>query len=175
MVKSGPTHVAETRKAPMTLSLFPDFHFPEFHYPDFHIVNPGKAQVAECVDHLANLPMFATLSKRHLRAIARLTHEEQIEAGQNLITEGAAAGEAYVILAGSAVVSRSGSTVAQVGPGDVVGEMGMLLDQPRTATVHALTPLEYLVISRKVVQRCVAESPELAWLFLEAVAKHTNS
>ncbi len=144
-------------------------------FPDNHIVSSQKLKLADCVDSLAHLPLFAKVAKRHLRAIAKLTHEEQIEAGENLITEGAAAGEAYIILAGSAVVRRNGRKVAEVGPGDVVGEMGMLLDRPRNSTVQALTPLEYLVISRKVVKECVAESPELAWLLIEAVAHRAET
>ena len=136
---------------------------------------PQKLKLAESVDHLSQLPLFKGVTKRHLRAIARLTHEGQIEAGARLITEGSKGAEAYVIIAGTAIVRRGGRKVAEVGRGDVVGELGMLVDQPRNSTVQALTPLEYLVVSRKAVKACVAESPEFAWLLLEAVASRAPS
>ena len=144
-------------------------------YPDNRRVSSRKVRLTECVDHLARLPLFSTVSKRHLRSIARLTHAGQIEAGANLITEGASAGEAFVIIAGTAVVRRGGRKIAEVGVGDVVGEMGMLLNLPRNSTVQAVTPLEYLVVSRNTVKACVAESPELAWLLIEAVAERASS
>ena len=86
------------------------------------------------------------------------------------ITEGSNGAEAYLIIAGTATVRRGGRKVAEVGRGDVVGELGMLVDRPRNSTVQAVTPLEYLVVSRKAVQACVAESSEFAWLLIEAVA-----
>lgn len=139
-------------------------------FPDNRRSNLQKIKLAESVDHLSQLPLFKGVAKRHLRAIARLTHMGQIEAGAELIREGSRGAEAYVIIAGTATVRRGGRKVAEVGRGDVVGELGMLVDQPRNSTVQAVTPIEYLVVSRKTVKACVAESPEFGWLLIEALA-----
>ena len=97
---------------------------------------------------LTRLPLFAGCSKRDLRALARRSHSVMVDAGATLFTEGAPSTAAYVIVAGTAEVRGRGRKIATLGPGDVVGELGLLLDRPRNATVTALTSIDALEIGR---------------------------
>ena len=71
------------------------------------------------------------------------------------------------------VIGRNGRT-AQVGPGDVVGELGLLLDRARNATVRARTPLECLALGRDDLKAAVMASPELGWTLLCTVAERLD-
>ena len=125
----------------------------------------------ERVRLLGGLALFRGCTKRQLRSLAKLTRIVQIEPGEMLITAGAVSTDAYLITAGSAEVdSRKGKKV-QFGPGDVVGELGLLLDRPRNATVRAVTPLECLALGRSDLKAAVETSPELGWSLLQTVAE----
>lgn len=145
--------------------------FPETTAPD----SIRTLRMSERVEQLVQLPLFSQCSKRHLRALARLTRQQQLEAGATLITEGSDSDEAYVILAGLAVVRRKGRKIAELRTGDVAGELGLLLERPRMATVSARTPLECLVIRRSDLRACIAEAPDLGWLLLQTVALRLSS
>jgi CRP-like cAMP-binding protein len=93
-----------------------------------------------------------------------------VEAGHTLFVEGAPSGNLYVILNGSAVVRKNGRRIATVGPGDVVGELSVILGGPRTATVQAETPIEWLVLDRASLRQAISEVPGLAWNILTSVA-----
>jgi CRP-like cAMP-binding protein len=133
----------------------------------------------ERVRLLGDLALFRSCTKRQLRSLAKLTRVVQIEPGEMLITAGAASTDAYLITAGSAEVTgpkvkdRGGSTV-RFGPGDVVGELGLLLDRPRNATVRATTPLECLALGRNDLKVAVETSPELGWSLLQTVAERLD-
>lgn len=124
-----------------------------------------KAQM----DHLSRVPLLAGCSKRELRRLAQASRLELLEAGQVLIDEGQQPFEAYVIVAGRATVRRKGRKIAEVGVGDVVGELGLILDRPRQARVVADTPLEVLVLERRALRTAVHEVPGLGWKLLETV------
>jgi len=124
---------------------------------------------------LAALPLFSTCTKRHLKSLAKLTRGVLVEPGASLFNEGAPSTEAYVIVAGSAEVRSRGRKVAVLGPGEIVGELGLILERPRNATVRALTPLDTLAISRAELRNAVVESPELGWALLEAVAHRLST
>ena len=83
-------------------------------------------------DELARVPLFARCSKRELRRLADESHVEQIEPGEKLFCQGAPSPQLYVILAGTARIERDGTVVDGVTTGDIVGELGLLSDHPRT-------------------------------------------
>jgi CRP-like cAMP-binding protein len=78
--------------------------------------------------------------------VARHTDEVQIADGTEIVSEGALAHELFVIVEGTAEVSEGGTIIAQMGPGDVIGEIGVLRTHKRTATVTATTPVQALVM-----------------------------
>lgn len=95
---------------------------------------------------LKDVPLFAGLSRRARKTVARHTDEVELDAGTEIVSEGALAYELFVILDGTAVVSEGGTKIAEMGPGDVVGEIGVLKTHKRTATVTATTPVKALVM-----------------------------
>jgi CRP-like cAMP-binding protein len=122
-------------------------------------------------DELARIPLFARCSRRQLRQLAAEAHVEQIEPGQQLVSAGSPARQVYVIVAGTAAVERGGREVDQVGAGDVVGELGMLLDEPRNADVIATSALEVISLDRTALQVALDAVPGLGWTLLSAVAE----
>lgn len=127
---------------------------------------PKKAQV----EHLAALPLFADCTSKELRHLAGSTRVDLLEPDQPLLSEGLPSNEAYVIVAGTAVVRRDGREVARLGAGDVVGELGLLLQRPHSATVVAVTPLQVLALPREALHRAVDDLPGLGWRLLQTVA-----
>ena len=117
------------------------------------------------------MPLFARCSKRQLRQLAAEAHVEQLEPGERLVTTGAPSRQLYVILAGTAVIERDGEEVDRVRAGDVVGELGLLFDEPRNADVVAKSALEVLGLDRAGLQRTLDAVPGMGWTLLTGVAE----
>ena len=127
-------------------------------------------QQRQRVAQLSKIPIFANCSKRQLERLLKGVRSENIDAGHTLFVEGAPASNLYVILAGTANVRRNGRKIAQLGPGDVAGELSVILGGPRTATLVAETPIEWLVLDRASLRQAIDEVPGLGWNILQAVA-----
>jgi CRP-like cAMP-binding protein len=95
---------------------------------------------------LRRVPAFRACSGRELASIARSVDEFALAEGHELTREGTPSKEAFVIVEGWAAVIVDGEPVAALGPGEFVGEVGMLDHGPRTATVVAKTPMVVLVV-----------------------------
>ena len=96
---------------------------------------------------LRHLPVFSRLSRRARTQARSLTTPVTFEPGRVLCREGDLGREAFVILSGTATVTRAGATIAEVGPGDVVGEAALLGGGWRNATITATSELTALVMS----------------------------
>ena len=114
-------------------------------------------------DLLKSVPLFEHCSRRDLGKIAAITGEVAVEDGKVLITEGDRGREFFVIISGEVEVRRRGRKVAALGPGTYFGEIALLSQRPRTATVTAVTPLRVLVIADQAFVDLLDEIPEL-WL-----------
>lgn len=97
-------------------------------------------------DRLAAVPLFSHLGKRELARVAEVVTEIEVKAGTVLGREGHHSSEAFVIVSGTAAISIDGRKVATVGPGELVGEMGLLDGGPRVATITAETDMDVYVI-----------------------------
>jgi CRP-like cAMP-binding protein len=97
---------------------------------------------------LAETPAFSHCTRRELSAICPYATEINIKAGRVLTREGEVGMELFVVLAGRARVERSGVTLAVANAGSIVGEIALLRNTPRTATVTAITDMTVVVISR---------------------------
>jgi CRP-like cAMP-binding protein len=127
-------------------------------------------QQRQRVAQLSKVPLFANCSKRELARLLSRVRTESVDAGHTLFVEGAPSANLYVILTGSAVVRKKGRRVARLGPGEVVGELSVILGTPRTATVEAETPIEWLVLDRNSLRKAIDEVPGLGWNVLQSVA-----
>lgn len=98
---------------------------------------------------LHDVPLFRSLKKRDLDAVSRLADEVDVPAGRVMIREGDLGHEFFVIETGTAEVTRDGDgdALAELGPGDFFGEMALLEEDRRTATVTATTAMTVIVIS----------------------------
>jgi CRP-like cAMP-binding protein len=114
------------------------------------------------VERLRRLDLFGELDHHDLSAVARWVDEVEIAAGDLLIQEGALPYELFMIEEGTAQVERGGAVLANLGPGDVVGEMAVILQERRGASVRATTPIRALAISVEEFQEMAEEMPEVA-------------
>lgn len=120
------------------------------------------ASASSKIDVLARTPLFARCSKKELKHIAPLVDEVRVPAGKVLISEGRGAEEAFVILTGTATVTRNGSELRSTGAGEAVGEMALLDPTSlRSATVTASTDMEVLVIGARAFHTMLSKHPEV--------------
>ena len=98
------------------------------------------------VELLRKAPLFADLSKPELEHLAKSTEDLEVEAGRVLCREGEVASEFFVIIEGEAEATKDGKSLSTMGAGEFFGEIGLLRDVPRTATVTAVedTSLRFL-------------------------------
>ncbi len=95
---------------------------------------------------LESVPLFAELSRKDRKAVARHADEVDLPSGATIVEQGRLAYELFVLESGSADVVIDDQVIAQMGPGDVVGEIGVLKTHTRTATVVATSPITAIVI-----------------------------
>lgn len=110
------------------------------------------------VDLLHAVPLFANCSKTELERIASLADELDLADGATLIREGERGREFFAIARGEVEISQDGKPVATEHAGDVFGEIALLHDVPRTATVKAKTPLRLYVLTAPAFRGLLAGS-----------------
>ena len=98
------------------------------------------------LDLLRRVPAFAGCNDKELAEAARHVDDWSVTAGTTLTREGTVGHEAFVIIEGTADVMINGESVAELGPGQFVGEMAMLDRRPRSATVVAKTDMRLFLI-----------------------------
>ncbi|HPU40100.1 MAG TPA: cyclic nucleotide-binding domain-containing protein [Microthrixaceae bacterium] len=126
--------------------------------------------MAQITEHLLRIPLFAGCSTRDLDRLARATDEVTLSMGTALTRQGDIGREAFVLLSGTAEVQRDGATVAELGPGAVIGELALLDGGPRTATVVATTDVGVIVLNRPAFNAMLDEIPTLAHQLLVTLA-----
>jgi CRP/FNR family transcriptional regulator, cyclic AMP receptor protein len=124
---------------------------------------------------IAKSPIFAELSQRDLRHVAKAAEVYTFTDGQPVVREGASTDGFFVILDGGAKVIRGGRTIRRLQSGDFFGEIGLLDGGPRTATVVADGPLSALVLLRKEFRNVVSEEPEVGYQILRGAARRLRS
>ena len=122
------------------------------------------------IDHLQQVPMFSACSKRDLGLVARRAEDVRVAAGKVLVNEGETGHEFFVILDGTARVTRHGKRVATLGPGSAFGELALLDQAPRNATVVAETPMELVVLGQREFAGIIDEVPGFARKLLAGMA-----
>jgi len=124
----------------------------------------------EIVNHLAGVPLFASLSKKELQAVAAAAKEVSRPAGDVLAAQGDSGVGFFLITQGTANVMVGSRTRRKLGPGEFFGEIALLDGGPRTATVVAETPVTLLGLTAWVFKGIVQQNPGLALKMLEVVA-----
>ena len=120
---------------------------------------------------LEQIPLFADRNADEREALAACMREVTVDAGTPLVTQGDNAYELFVIEAGNAEVRMDDKVVRTLGPGDVVGEIGLLATGTRTASVVATSPLRLLAMFTREFKKLEGRMPGLTKSLRETMAK----
>jgi CRP-like cAMP-binding protein len=127
------------------------------------------------VNLLERVPIFQDLDHRELERIASSMKERTFRAGDTVTSEGAGGIGFFVIEEGEAKVSVGGRERRRLGPGDYFGEVALLTDSPRTATIVADTDLRCYGMTSWDFKPLVETHGSIAWKLLQAMAKNYQS
>ena len=119
---------------------------------------------------LGRAPLFEGLSKKELRELARVTEDLQVEPGTVLCREGKVGREFFVIVDGTADVTKGGKRIARRSGGDFVGEIALLTTSKRTAYVVATTPLRCFILTQSDFRRVLDANPSVQRKVMQALA-----
>lgn len=120
------------------------------------------------------MPLFRDCTDDELRQIDAVADEVVVPAGRALIRQGELGREFVVIIDGTATVQRDDHPIATIGPGEHFGELALLVDHPRNATVIADTDLKAQVIERRGFQALLDNSPHLTKNLLHSLARRLS-
>jgi CRP/FNR family transcriptional regulator, cyclic AMP receptor protein len=125
----------------------------------------------EAVQMLSSVPLFSGCSKKELQEIASVAKEVDHKQGAVIAREGDKGMGFFMILDGTAKVSVGGRTKRKLGPGEYFGEIALLDEGPRSATVSADTSMKLLGITAWNFRRLVTQNPGIAQKLLKVMAE----
>lgn len=128
----------------------------------------------EKVELIKRVPLFAGCSKRELQEIAHIADEIDLAEGKQMTVQGARGREFFVLLQGDADVTKDGQSINKLGAGDFFGEIALVSDTPRTATVTATSPVRALVVTDRAFRHLLEESPEIEQKVLATLDERTH-
>lgn len=135
--------------------------------------------IQQDVEALRRIPMFAKVEPARLKLMAFAAERANFMAGESMFHQGDVSDSAYIILEGKADVivgSPSGPLkVAEVGRDSIVGDIGILCDVPRTATITATVPLHTLRITKDLFFRMVMDFPSIGIEVMRVLAQRLDT
>lgn len=123
------------------------------------------------VEALRGSPLFHGLARSELAQLVKESEDVEIGPGKMLCAQGDSAREFFVILEGEAEVTKDGLRLRSLGPGDFFGEVALLEQSTRTATVTATTPVRFFVLTRHAFSALLDRNPGVERKVLRALAK----
>ena len=133
------------------------------------------AAMSAPVDALRNVPLFAGLEERDLEQLARQMHERRFPEGSDVTTEGSTGAGFFVIVDGNADVTIGGEHRATLGRGDHFGEIALIDDGVRSASIVAATELLCYGLTPWEFRPFVEEHPGVAWALLQTLARRSRA
>ncbi|MGH8927404.1 MAG: cyclic nucleotide-binding domain-containing protein [Acidimicrobiia bacterium] len=121
------------------------------------------------------MPLFSGLSKRQLKDIARITDTVHFDAGYDIVVEDSPANFCCILVEGSVEVIKGGRRIAQMGPGELFGEMAVIDSGPRSATVRSLTEVLTIQIPRRAFADVASSDPRIQMRMLEVLARRLRN
>ena len=129
------------------------------------------AGVTAVVEELVRVRLFACLNQWQLKRLAKAVKVREFRPGVEVVKEGTMSGVGFFIVSeGEASVSVDGNEVATIGAGDHFGELALITEGERTATITAVTRLRCLVIAIWDFRRFAKENPDVSWALLQHLA-----
>jgi CRP/FNR family cyclic AMP-dependent transcriptional regulator len=126
------------------------------------------------LEALRGVPLFSELDEKDLDLLARQMHERRFPEGAEVTTEGATGAGFFVIAEGNADVSIGGEHRATLGPGDHFGEVALIDDGVRSASIMAATDLLCYGLTPWEFRPFVEDHPQVAWALLETFARRAR-
>jgi CRP/FNR family transcriptional regulator, cyclic AMP receptor protein len=126
---------------------------------------------SETTELLQNVPLFSGLPRKDVERIGNSMRRRTFQPGDTIATEGSGGVGFFVIEDGEAVVTIGGEEVGRLGRGDYFGEIALIAETDRTATVKAQTELRCLGMTSWEFRPLVESNASIAWKLLEALAK----
>jgi CRP-like cAMP-binding protein len=123
------------------------------------------------VQALKGVPLFQGLSRRELVQLERVCDDLEVEPGRVLCKEGEVGREFFVLVDGTVQVTRKGRRVATLTGGDFLGEIALLTELPRTATVTAETPVRLFVLTSREFHAVLDRDRNVERKVLRALAR----
>jgi CRP-like cAMP-binding protein len=126
------------------------------------------------MEALRQVPLFSNLDEKDLDQLARQMHERRFPEGAEVTTEGATGAGFFVIAEGNADVSIGGEHRTTLGPGDHFGEVALIDDGVRSASIMAATDLLCYGLTPWEFRPFVEDHPQVAWALLETLARRSR-
>jgi CRP/FNR family cyclic AMP-dependent transcriptional regulator len=123
---------------------------------------------------LKNIKLFESLSDEQLRKLAPFAAETSAQEGKVLVNEGDYSYELMALEEGTAKVTRGDDEVAELGPGDFFGEMGLISKELRNATVTASSPVRLITFNHWDLKRMERTAPEAVEKIREVIAERQS-
>ena len=135
-----------------------------------------STRTRDTIELLHRVPLFSTLPEEDIAQVAAVAAPRRFDSGAAVFREGDASNTCYVIRSGHARATREhpdgrSITLAQFGPGDIFGELAMLDDERRSATVEALEDMDTVAIQGPDMRRLLREHPEIAVKLIVALGR----
>jgi CRP-like cAMP-binding protein len=119
---------------------------------------------------LRSIPIFAACGPGDLQRIAQLVDEVDIPDGRVIMRQGDSGTQMFIVTSGTARAERDGRHLADFGPGGVFGEMSIIAEGPRTATVTAVEPMRAFVVGHREFHSLMDSYPDFKMRVLEGLA-----
>lgn len=130
-----------------------------------------STQVREDLTALWHMPLFNDMSYQELLEIVDAVKTKSVEADETIVTEGEVSDSLYVVSTGRVSVQRGKEIIAELGPGHHFGEMAVLTNRPRAATVRAMESTRLLALDREAIMALFARRPAIGMKFLWTLAQ----
>ena len=127
------------------------------------------------VDLIASVPLFEGLSRSELAEVAKLMDEVDVPAGHVLMNQGDIGRQMFVVARGRVAVERNGQKINELGPGGAIGEMALISEGPRNATVWTMQPSLLLVADHRGFHSLMDVSPTIRLRVFEGLANKIRS
>jgi CRP-like cAMP-binding protein len=126
-------------------------------------------------DLIASVPLFQGLSRAELAEVAKLMDEVDLPAGSVLMRQGDTGRQMFVVASGRVAVERNGKKINELGPGGAAGEMALIAEAPRNATVTTTEPSRLLVADHRGFHSLMDVSPTIRLRIFEGLANKIRS
>ncbi|MEX2211875.1 MAG: cyclic nucleotide-binding domain-containing protein [Gaiellaceae bacterium] len=123
------------------------------------------------IELIKRVPLFSQCSKKELEAVALVADEIDLREGKELTMQGRPGREFFVLVEGEADVRKDGRKIRSLSGGDFFGEIALVAQRPRTATVVATTPVRVLVVTDRSFRSLLERSPSIQSKVLAALAE----